>query len=204
MLRAMEPYDLDNLYMWENDPENWFVSQTRAPYSKHVLSQFIDESHKDIYEIRQLRLMITLKDTGTLKDTATLKDADTLKDPGTLKYHGRPAPQVAGTNENLTVGAIDLFDFEPYHRRAGIGILVARKEVRRQGIASEALALLIDYSFRVLGLHQLYCNVAKGNEASCNLFMKSGFRITGEKKDWLKGDGSWITEYLLQLINDRE
>jgi diamine N-acetyltransferase len=168
LLRAIEPYDLDNLYMWENDPENWFVSQTRAPYSKHILSQFIEESHKDIYEIRQMRLMITLKNTS---------DA---------------------------IGAIDLFDFDPFHRRAGIGILVARKEIRRQGIASEALALLIDYSFKVLGLHQLYCNVAKGNEASCNLFIKSGFEITGEKKDWLKSDGTWTNEYLLQLVNPQD
>jgi diamine N-acetyltransferase len=171
LLRAMEPYDLDNLYIWENDPENWFVSQTRAPYSKHVLSQFIEESHKDIYEIRQMRLMITLKNTS---DT-----------------------------EQLAVGAIDLFDFDPFHRRAGIGILVARKEIRRQGIASEALALLIDYSFKILGLHQLYCNVAKGNEASCNLFTKSGFEITGEKKDWLRVDGKWTNEYILQLVNPR-
>ena len=172
LLRAMEPYDLDNLYQWENDPENWFVSQTRSPYSKHILSQFIDESHKDIYEIKQLRLMITLKNTGG--------------------------------DGKLAVGAIDLFDFDPFHRRAGIGILVARKEIRRQGIASEALALLIDYAFKILGLHQLYCNVAKGNEASCNLFIKSGFQITGEKKDWLKGDGTWSNEYLLQLVNPRD
>ncbi len=171
LLRAMEPFDLDNLYIWENDPENWFVSQTRAPYSKHILSQFIEESHKDIYEIRQMRLMIILKNTSETEQPA--------------------------------IGAIDLFDFDPFHRRAGIGILVARKELRRQGIASEALTLLIDYSFRVLGLHQLYCNVAKGNEASCNLFMKSGFEITGEKKDWLRGDGKYTNEYILQLVNPR-
>jgi diamine N-acetyltransferase len=172
LLRAMEPYDLNNLYMWENDQDNWFVSQTRAPYSKHILSQFIEESHKDIYELRQMRLMITLKN--------------------------------GPDNEYLTVGAIDLFDFDPFHRRAGIGILVARKEIRRQGIASEALELLKDYSFKVLGLHQLYCNVAKGNEASCNLFIKSGFEITGEKKDWLRENGTWTNEYLLQLVNPRD
>jgi len=169
LLRAMEPYDVDNLYNWENDQENWFVSQTRAPYSKHVLNQFIDDSNKDIYEIRQLRLMITLK--------SEVQD------------------------EKLSVGAIDLFDFDPFHLRAGIGILVAKKEFRRQGIASEALSLLIDYAFKVLRLHQLYCNVAKGNEASRNLFIKSGFKVTGEKEDWLKGSGSWTNEYLLQLIN---
>jgi diamine N-acetyltransferase len=171
-LRAMEPSDLEDLYLWENDPENWFVSQTRSPYSKHALKQFIEDSQKDIYEIRQMRFMIVLNSEEESKKTA--------------------------------IGAIDLFDFDPYHRRAGIGILVARKEYRRQGIASEALALLIHYSFEVLGLHQLYCNVAKGNDASLNLFIKCGFQITGEKKDWLRGTESWTDEYLLQLINRRD
>jgi diamine N-acetyltransferase len=171
-LRAMEPTDLENLYLWENDPENWFVSQTRTPYSKHALKQFIEDSQKDIYEIKQLRFMIILN----------AEDND----------------------ENTPVGAIDLFDFDPYHRRAGIGILVARKEYRRKGIASEALSLLIHYSFNLLGLHQLYCNVAKGNDASFKLFIKSGFKVTGEKKDWLRGTGSWTDEYLLQLINPRD
>ena len=171
-LRAMEPNDLEDLYIWENDPENWFVSQTRALYSKHSLKQFIEDSQKDIYEIRQMRFMIALNSEEE--------------------------------NKKIAIGAIDLFDFDPHHRRAGIGILVARKEYRRQGIASEALTLLIHYSFNVLGLHQLYCNVAKGNDASFNLFIKCGFQVTGEKKDWLRETESWTDEYLLQLINPQD
>ena len=171
-LRAMEPNDLEDLYIWENDPENWFVSQTRAPYSKHSLNQFIEDSQKDIYEIRQMRFMIALNSEEE--------------------------------NKKIAIGAIDLFDFDPHHRRAGIGILVARKEYRRQGIASEALTLLIHYSFNVLRLHQLYCNVAKGNDASFNLFIKCGFQVSGEKKDWLRGTESWTDEYLLQLINPQD
>lgn len=57
-LRAMEPSDLDVLYEWENDPANWIVSNTTAPFSKHVLQKYIENAHLDIYEARQLRLMI--------------------------------------------------------------------------------------------------------------------------------------------------
>jgi L-amino acid N-acyltransferase YncA len=46
--------------------------------------------------------------------------------------------------------------------------------------------------------------VAKGNDASFKLFIKSGFKVTGEKKDWLRGTGSWTDEYLLQLLNPRD
>ena len=39
----------DLLYKWENDIEIWEVSNTKTPYSKHVLAQYLVESAKDIY-----------------------------------------------------------------------------------------------------------------------------------------------------------
>ncbi|MCK9638600.1 MAG: GNAT family N-acetyltransferase [Prolixibacteraceae bacterium] len=58
-LRALEPEDIDLLYEWENCEDNWTVSQTIAPISKHTLAIYIRESDKDIFETKQLRMMIT-------------------------------------------------------------------------------------------------------------------------------------------------
>ena len=171
ILRALEPGDVDLLYRWENNPEYWFVSNTRTPFSRDVIRQYVENSHKDIYELKQLRLMIQLK-----------------------------APPA---DRSLAVGAIDLFDFDPYHLRAGVGILIAEKEQRSRGLASDALQLLIDYAFSVLGLHQLYCNIASDNELSIKLFTKLGFEQTGEKTDWLRTDSGWINELIFQKISPR-
>ncbi|MCQ2975571.1 MAG: GNAT family N-acetyltransferase [Bacteroidales bacterium] len=58
-LRALEPNDIDILYKWENNPDIWEVSYTLVPYSKYALAKYIaEESLKDIYESRQLRLVI--------------------------------------------------------------------------------------------------------------------------------------------------
>lgn len=57
-LRALELSDLDFLYLLENDESVWEVSNTVAPYSKFVLKQYLENAHKDIYEVRQLRLVI--------------------------------------------------------------------------------------------------------------------------------------------------
>ncbi|MBA3706733.1 MAG: GNAT family N-acetyltransferase [Bacteroidetes bacterium] len=57
-LRAIEPSDIDILYQWENDVENWKVSNTQAPFSRFVLEQYITSSHQDIYSVKQLRLII--------------------------------------------------------------------------------------------------------------------------------------------------
>lgn len=164
-LRALEPEDVDVLYQWENDMSIWNVSDTLTPFSKYVLNKYIQNSHLDIFELKELRLVIELNET------------------------------------KKSVGMIDLFDFDPYHSRAGIGILVYDDKKRRQGIATSTLDLFIQYAFKTLGLHQVYCNIASDNSISMNLFQHFGFEIVGVKKDWRKSGSDWIDEYVLQLIN---
>ena len=104
------------------------------------------------------------------------------------------------TIEVKSIGCIDLFDFDPHHLRAGIGILIAEKSDWRKGYASEAVELLIDYCFETLNLHQLYCNITIDNEASVLLFQKHGFLITGIKKQWIRDGAKFNDELMLQKI----
>jgi diamine N-acetyltransferase len=163
-LRAIEPEDIGLLYVWENDPEIWEVSHTLVPYSKYILALYIQNADKDIYESKQMRLMI-----------------DTV--------------------DGKTVGAIDLFDFDPYHSRVGIGLLIHNKEDRSKGYASSALELVIGYCFKKLKIHQLYANIGIRNQISISLFEKFGFRICGTKKDWNLTENGWEDELILQIIN---
>lgn len=162
-LRPLEPEDIDLLYNWENDLSIWEVSNTKTPFSKHVLSQYLLEATKDIYETKQLRLVIQ--------------------------------------NEKMeAVGAIDLFDFEPYHLRAGVGVLIHKNSDKNKGYASDALQALSNYTFEILGLKQLYANITFDNEVSIKLFEKSGFKKIGTKKEWIKTSGGWKDEILFQKI----
>jgi diamine N-acetyltransferase len=164
-LRAPEPEDLDLLYIWENEPSIWQVSGTLSPFSKFILKQYLEHAGKDIYEIKQLRLMIQLK------------------------------------NNHRPVGAVDLFEFDPHHRRVGIGILIAEPSDRRQGYAREALETMITYCFEVLHLHQVFCNISAENSASIKLFKEAGFKECGRKKDWLFDGNSYQDELLFQKIS---
>ncbi|MBA3972041.1 MAG: GNAT family N-acetyltransferase [Bacteroidetes bacterium] len=103
-------------------------------------------------------------------------------------------------SQEKAIGTIDLFDFDPNHLRAGLGILIADKEDRRKGAASEALELLMDYCFTILNLHQIYCNITIDNEASVLLFQKHGFQITGMKKQWVRDGERFEDELLLQRL----
>ena len=122
-LRALEPEDLDFIHTIENDESLWELSNTITPYSKFLIKQYLEHSHKDIFEVKQLRLVIS-------------------------SYSDKP------------LGMIDLFDFDFKNGRAGVGILVKESIDRKLGYGSEALQLLINYSFTHLGLHQLYCNIS--------------------------------------------
>jgi len=165
-LRAVEPEDLELLYLWENDRTVWHVSNTLVPFSRYQLKRYIESNPSDIHAHRQLRMMIDACEAGK-------------------QVH--------------TVGSIDLFDFDPIHQRAGLGILIASDEDRRHGYAYEAIIQMIAYCHKVLFLHQLYCNIAVSNTASILLFRKAGFEITGTKKDWLRTEKGWEDELLLQM-----
>jgi diamine N-acetyltransferase len=165
-LRAVEPEDLELLYLWENDRTVWHVSNTMVPFSHYQLKRYIDADPSDVYTHKQIRLMIDCHESE---------------------------------EQTRTVGSIDLFDFEPVHQRAGLGILIASAVDRRHGYAYEAILQMMDYCRKILFLHQLYCNIAASNKASIQLFVKAGFEITGTKKDWLRTENGWEDEHMLQL-----
>ena len=86
-LRAVEPEDVSLVYRWENDSSLWGDGCALAPYSRFAIRTYIEESlHQDIYQSRQLRLMVVCRD------------------------------------DEAVVGMADLFDFDPYHRRAAVGM----------------------------------------------------------------------------------
>ena len=163
-LRALEPSDLDLLYDWENDSSIWKVSQTITPFSRHVLSKYLDNANQDIFTAKQLRLMIKKK--------------------------------------NLSIGTIELFDYDPVNSRAGVGIWIAEKSEREKGYAKEALKLIIEYSFKHLKLNQLYCNISSTNKISINLFSSLDFMLVGVKKKWNKTEDGWEDELFFQLLCD--
>ena len=164
-LRALEHEDLEFLYETENDSSFWEVSHTQTPFSKFLLKQYLENSHQDIYEAKQLRLMIVEKGSQN------------------------------------SVGLIDLFDFNPQHSRAGVGIMI-HQSFQKNGYATEALQAVINYSFSHLNLHQLFANITPDNKSSLALFKKLGFTLVGEKKDWLLVHGTFKNELIFQLINE--
>jgi diamine N-acetyltransferase len=162
-LRAMEPEDLELLYVWENDTSLWELSNTRAPYSRFVLAQYLKEATGDVFEQKQVRLIIEAED-------------------------------------KRAVGAVDLYDIDLFHQRAGVGILIHKQEDRRQGFAFDTLHALDIYASEILGIRQLYACISEDNTASIQLFEKAGYSLSGIKKKWLNTLHGWKDEWFYQKI----
>ncbi|WP_046745399.1 GNAT family N-acetyltransferase [Kordia zhangzhouensis] len=60
-LRALEPEDLDFIYEIENNESIWEISATQTPYSRFLIMQYLENAHQDIYEAKQVRLVMVNK-----------------------------------------------------------------------------------------------------------------------------------------------
>lgn len=168
-LRAIEPEDLDMLYRIENDTRLWGVGSTNVPYSRYALHDYIANASSDIYTDRQVRLIVE-------------NEPDNSPD-GAIH----------------TLGIADLVSFDPRHRRAEVGIVIASPH-RRQGYALATLLSLQDYACRVLSLHQLYAVVGADNSAALSLFIKAGYLQVATLPQWLCSGNTYVDAALLQMI----
>lgn len=104
------------------------------------------------------------------------------------------------TLDHHAIGAVDLFEFDPLNRRAGVGILIHDPDLRGQGYGADTLRTLEVYVRRFLGLHQLWCNVGAKNTASLRLFRGAGYEEVGRKRDWQWSCEGYCDEIMLQKI----
>lgn len=162
-LRAPEPEDLDLLYAWENDTALWEKGASIVPFSRYSIKQYLIDYKHDIYQDKQLRLMVTLRETGK------------------------------------AIGTIDLYDFEPFHHRAGVGILIDL-QYRRRSYALQTLLLLEEYAFGFLHLKQLYAIIPEKNNSSIRLFTKAGYHQTGLLEEWLFSGNSTQHALVMQKL----
>lgn len=217
-LRAVEPEDAELLYEWENDPAVWAVSGTTEPFSREQIQRFIERqaSGGDLLRTGQLRLMIEVPEPAGAAETgaaetgaaetgvaetgaAETEAAETEAEPG-MTDEAKAANPNRTSRMFRTVGTIDLFEYDPLHGRAGIGILIYDRNDRCRGYAGDAVGTLCRYARERLRMHQLWCSVGADNEASLRLFRSLGFREIGTRRDWLWTPEGYRDEVMLQKI----
>ena len=102
-------------------------------------------------------------------------------------------------SDSNKLGLIDLFDYEPKHARAALGVVII-EEFRGKGYAKEGLRLLEENVIQKLNLHQLYAGVSIENNPSRALFKAAGYIETAVKKDWSYYENQFHDEIIVQKL----
>jgi len=98
------------------------------------------------------------------------------------------------------IGNIKLGPINWIHRHANIGLLIGEKDFWGQGLATEAIQLVVQYAFDTLNLHKLMAGCYADNSGSARAFQKAGFEIEGVRKSHFYHEGSFSDEILLGLV----
>jgi diamine N-acetyltransferase len=99
------------------------------------------------------------------------------------------------------IGTLDLYEYDPIHQRAGIGILLDTSH-RNKGLGVETLQLTKEYAFRFLQLKQLYAYIPESNLYSHKLFAKCGYIQAGILKSWIQFGHNFEDVRIMQLIDE--
>lgn len=115
-------------------------------------------------------------------------------------YSAKQLRLIAEDNEtNQAVGCIDITNFDPYHQRAEVGIIVDLS-FRNRGYGRAIINALIPFCSSSLQLHQLYCIITASNIQSIRIFEANGFIRSATLPHWIKTSGGWTDATLLTKL----
>ena len=106
---------------------------------------------------------------------------------------------ISDNDSGDTVGYVDLFQFDPVNRRAGIAIYID-EDFRRRSYASKAIDKVCEYAASTLAAHSLWALVAIDNEPSRAMFVKAGFKPSGRLRSWIRRKSQYVDALIFQKL----
>lgn len=107
---------------------------------------------------------------------------------------------IALQDDDRHVGNIGLHNIHPVFRSAEIGILIGEKDVWGQGIATEAISLVVDHAFRRMNLNRLWAGAVAPNVASIGAFTRVGFVQEGVARQAYFCEGEYLDVIHMGLL----
>lgn len=105
------------------------------------------------------------------------------------------------TEEDGPVGLIGLRDIDWKNGVAtGLGMRIAKKEIRTRGLATDAWMTLMRYAFDELRLNRVNGSALSYNKASLRVCEKVGFKVEGVKRQAVYKNGAYIDVILMGCL----
>jgi len=103
-------------------------------------------------------------------------------------------------SSEVLIGNCSLFDINPVHRTAEVGIFIGDEKHRGQGYGAEALELLLAYGFKILNLNNIMLKVFAFNQRAIRSYEKVGFRIFGRRSQAYYLNGKYYDVIMMEAL----
>ena len=100
------------------------------------------------------------------------------------------------------IGNIKIGPIQWVHRSADISIFIGEQDCWGKGYATEAIALIRDWSFNELDLQKLNSGIYSGNIGSRRAFEKCGFKLEGTLQDEVYCNGGRLDVWRMGLTRN--
>jgi ribosomal-protein-alanine N-acetyltransferase len=101
---------------------------------------------------------------------------------------------------NRHIGNVSLQNINWISRSGEFAILLGAKQYWGKGIARQAMTLVMQYGFKRLNLHRIYCGTLEGNIAMRKLAQRLRMREEGIRKEALFKNGKYHDIYEFGII----
>lgn len=98
------------------------------------------------------------------------------------------------------IGEVRLDRVDGHDRRATLALGIFSLGNLGRGYGTEAVRLIVDHAFNVMGLHRLGLRVLALNERALRTYQKCGFVIEGREREAALVDGEWHDDIIMGLL----
>ncbi len=104
---------------------------------------------------------------------------------------GRDGMNFAIEADGQVIGGCGLNGFEPTARTCELGIAIGDKAYWGRGYGREAIALLLDYAFRLVNARRVFLRVNSRNERAIRAYRACGFVEEGRLRQHVWSNGAY-------------
>ena len=137
---------------------------------KDALGVYLWELDKETQRVTQSEIKVSLENVYALIEQQT-----DVYNSSQLRM------MICLSNNNASIGIVDLYDVDFVKGNAYVGILIAEKPLRKKGFARQALLSIAQYAKQELKLIKLKAKIQSRNEGSIVLFESLNYLRSGEK-----------------------
>ena len=109
---------------------------------------------------------------------------------------------ICDNKTNIHMGNISLQQISIKNHSAEFAILFGEHQFMGKGLSKEASVLLLNYGFKTLKLHRIYCGTSKYNLPMQKLALSLGMELEGIQKDAMYKNEEFIDMYQYAIIKN--